>query len=159
MDEWAQLRKTVEVTARRVEATPDEREDLVQEVLLRLWSRRDDADDRSPSFLVRTVLRRLRIDRWRARRVHEPLEESDVADRGGPPNRGLEREELAGIVVDAVALLSDEHQEVVRLRVEQGMTFRDIARREGISINTALARMHRAAGAIRKTVEEYLGSP
>ena len=56
-------------------------------------------------------------------------------------------------VMKLVDLLPLEQQEVVRMRVESGMSFQEIADETGVSINTALGRMRYALISMRKQIE------
>ncbi|NND76966.1 MAG: sigma-70 family RNA polymerase sigma factor [Flavobacteriales bacterium] len=53
-----------------------------------------------------------------------------------------------------VELLPDEQKEIIMLRHYMGMSFKDIAERTNVSINTALGRMRYALINLRKMVEE-----
>lgn len=64
------------------------------------------------------------------------------------------REELEGQLVDIIDYLPENQQELIRMRIFQGYSFKEIAEIQGISINTALGRMRYAVQNIRKIVEE-----
>jgi RNA polymerase sigma-70 factor (ECF subfamily) len=64
------------------------------------------------------------------------------------------REELEGQLVDVIDYLPENQQELIRMRIFQGYSFKEIAEIQGISINTALGRMRYAVQNIRKIVEE-----
>jgi RNA polymerase sigma-70 factor (ECF subfamily) len=51
--------------------------------------------------------------------------------------------------------LPEEQREVVLLRIEEDLCFREIAERTGVSINTALGRMRYALINLRKLVEQH----
>lgn len=53
-----------------------------------------------------------------------------------------------------VELLPDEQREIIMLRHYMGMSFKDIAERTNVSINTALGRMRYALINLRKMIEE-----
>lgn len=53
-----------------------------------------------------------------------------------------------------IALLPDAQREVLQMRYYKNMSFKDIAERTGVSINTALGRMRYAIINIQKMVEE-----
>ncbi|MEM7162446.1 MAG: sigma-70 family RNA polymerase sigma factor [Bacteroidota bacterium] len=53
-----------------------------------------------------------------------------------------------------VEMLPDEQKEIIMLRHYMGMSFKDIAERTNVSINTALGRMRYALINLRKMVEE-----
>ena len=64
------------------------------------------------------------------------------------------REELESQLVDVIDYLPENQQELIRMRIFQGYSFKEIAEIQGISINTALGRMRYAVQNIRKIVEE-----
>jgi RNA polymerase sigma-70 factor (ECF subfamily) len=64
------------------------------------------------------------------------------------------REELEGQLVDVIDYLPENQQELIKMRIFQGYSFKEIAEIQGISINTALGRMRYAVQNIRKIVEE-----
>jgi RNA polymerase sigma-70 factor (ECF subfamily) len=51
--------------------------------------------------------------------------------------------------------LPQVQREVVRLHFYEGLTFREIADKTGISINTALGRMRYALINLRKLIQKY----
>ena len=53
-----------------------------------------------------------------------------------------------------VGRLPEEQQEVIRLRMYQNMSFKEIAENTGVSINTALGRMRYALINLRRLIEE-----
>ncbi|MFK8043869.1 MAG: RNA polymerase sigma factor [Crocinitomicaceae bacterium] len=57
-------------------------------------------------------------------------------------------------LVDIIQLLPDEQKDVLEKRIFVGMSFKDIAEKENISINTALGRMRYALINMRKLIEE-----
>jgi RNA polymerase sigma-70 factor (ECF subfamily) len=56
-----------------------------------------------------------------------------------------------GVMVEK---LPEEQQEVIRLRMYQNMSFKEIAENTGVSINTALGRMRYALINLRRLIEE-----
>jgi RNA polymerase sigma-70 factor (ECF subfamily) len=113
--------------------------------------------DNFMGWLVR-IARNLIIDRHRRRRPtvsldapHEEgpgarLEWTDPAP--GPRDRAVTVDAL-GAVAHAVAGLPEEQKEVFLMRMEAGMSFREIAGVQRVSINTALARMQYALAKLR----------
>ena len=151
---WTALAKEVERSANLVRVDQSERQDLVQEALLRVWERLESEGGLRPAnALVRTVLRRLKIDHWRKARVRVELEPHEPAGPGPGPSQVLEERELAATLRRHVRALPEEQQEVVRLRIEDGLTFREIAERQGVPLGTALGRMHLAMKRMRRELE------
>ena len=62
----------------------------------------------------------------------------------------MQGEERRQALRAAIAQLSDAHREIVSMRLVENLAFKDIAERLGISINTALGRMHDATEKLRK---------
>lgn len=76
------------------------------------------------------------------------LEDSNVED-------DIIKEQIETDIVRLVEHLPDEQREVVQYRIFKGMSFKDIAEKEDISINTALGRMRYALINLRKLVDKH----
>jgi RNA polymerase sigma-70 factor, ECF subfamily len=76
------------------------------------------------------------------------LEDENIED-------GITLEELEVQMVELVQHLPKTQKEILEMRIFQGMSFKDIAEQEDISINTALGRMRYALINIRKMIEKY----
>ncbi len=66
----------------------------------------------------------------------------------------ITREELESQMVCLVDHLPETQRDIILMRIFQEMSFKDIAEKENISINTALGRMRYALINIRKLIEE-----
>jgi len=150
-----QLRWILDVE-RAVEAerpTRNRRDDLVQETMLRVWSRlRVTGDVDRPRGLIRTVLRHLRVDRLRAPTQPESLE-TEVDGRESTPLDAAALTELRQLVRNAIDQLPTTQRDVVRQRIYDGRSFREIAVAQDVPIGTALGRMHVAMKRLRATLE------
>ncbi|HET6203211.1 MAG TPA: sigma-70 family RNA polymerase sigma factor [Planctomycetota bacterium] len=136
--------------------TAGDRDDLVQETLLRLWKRlavRRETDP--PSELIRTVVRRIRIDWWRRRREIEGVSGDEIPGREPSPLDDAEWNELRGLVRSAIDGLPEPQREVVRLVFYEKRTFKEVACLQGVPLNTALGRMHLAMRRLRRTLERH----
>lgn len=135
-------------------AHPADRDDLVQETLLRVWPRvaAEDEGGRAGG-LLRTTLERLRIDAWRRRRRAEASMPSTPASTTAPHDELAHRERRTALRA-AIARLPDAQRDVVRMRVEQGMKFREIATALDAPLNTVLGRMRDAVMALREMMDE-----
>lgn len=67
----------------------------------------------------------------------------------------LSKEELLQQMVELVEHLPDAQREMVRMRIFEDQSFKDIAENENISINTALGRMRYALINLRKLIEKH----
>lgn len=138
-------------------------EDFAQEtyikVLLSLREGRYEHNERYLSW-VKRVAHNVVFDHFRriaARNSYdtgEMIDEIDVSKCLEVADDSIEevemREELLNTVEEGVNLLPAEQVSVVRLHYWEGVSFKDIASRQHISINTALGRMHYAVTNLRK---------
>lgn len=69
--------------------------------------------------------------------------------------QAMSRTELETQMVELIDYLPDTQQEIIRMRIFQNLSFKDIAELEGISINTALGRMRYALMNLRKLIDKH----
>lgn len=65
------------------------------------------------------------------------------------------KEELEQQIVGLMAQLPENQQDILRMRLYQDLSFKEIAEMENISINTALGRMRYALINLRKIMDKY----
>ena len=63
--------------------------------------------------------------------------------------------ELENQMVELIDYLPSSQKEIIRMRIFQDLSFKDIAEMEGISINTALGRMRYALMNLRKMIDKH----
>jgi RNA polymerase sigma-70 factor (ECF subfamily) len=145
----------------------DDPEDIFQEVWLRVI--RKAASYRRGNFggwLMR-IARNLVIDRARRRRPDRSLDEEDPQGRplrdtlpaaGTGAGAELAAAETGRRIEAALRQLPPVQREVFVMRTQMDLPFREIARIQNVSINTALARMQYALRKLRPLLaEEYEG--
>lgn len=134
-------------------------EEIFQEVWLRaIRNLHSFREDRFLSWLFR-IAHNLVIDRARKRRPvvdvqagatdEESFVEDRMADRRVGPDGLAAAKDLGVKINSAILRLPVEQREVFLLRTEGDVPFKDIARMQGVSINTALARMQYALAKLR----------
>lgn len=118
-------------------------EDVVQDVFLSFArsARNLNAHGSLRSYLMTSVLNRVRDRRRQRQRQAASLDPSvePLCESTGPDQAAMLVEETARLN-HAVARLPDEQREVVLLRLQANMKFRDIARLQQTSIGTVLGR-------------------
>ena len=64
-------------------------------------------------------------------------------------------DELEQQMVELVEYLPENQKDILKMRIFQDLSFKDIAEMEDISINTALGRMRYALINLRKLIEKH----
>ena len=136
----------------------DDPDDVFQEVWCRVIRKAGMYRDKNFRGWLMRIAHNVIIDRSRKRKPDVSLDaergngptllESLSDDRPGP-HVGIEREDIRTDIARAVERLPDEQREVFLMRAVSGMPFKEIARVQRVSINTALARMQYALAKLR----------
>jgi RNA polymerase sigma-70 factor (ECF subfamily) len=145
-----------------------EAEDLVQELLTRLYARAErltEVDSLRP-WLAR-ALYNLHVDQRRhlARtpqgHLQQPADDAADAeafpaqqDPSANPAFSIEMERLQQGLGEAVAELSDEHRAVVILHDVEGYELHETAAILGVALGTVKSRLHRAHGRLRERLRQ-----
>jgi RNA polymerase sigma factor (sigma-70 family) len=136
-----------------------EAEDILQEALMELVAAERLAQpvEQAGAWLMRVARNRI-IDRFRRKRA-QPLaeqasDETRVLDELLPPADGTpETEAMRAVLMEeieaALAALPREQREVFIAQELDGLTFRELAERSGVSINTLLSRKRYAVRQLR----------
>jgi RNA polymerase sigma-70 factor (ECF subfamily) len=148
---------------RRFAPRPEDAADLSQQAFLRAleasrrvlsrWTPRGEAPFRA--WLVRIALNLAKNharqgSRWRMARLVE-VEEA-AADPAETAQQALERAEAERRMREAVLALPRRQREVLSLRVDGGLPFRDIAETLGITENNAKVQFHHAVKRLKAQV-------
>ena len=134
-------------------------EELVQDVMLELWRRRE-------ALFVEESLRAYLFQAARNRALNHVRRER-VEQRGEPYARGasavapaglavLVEQELGAAIRRAVDALPAPHREVFELSRTGGLRYAEIARVLGVSVKTVEARMGRALRSLREQLAPWL---
>lgn len=139
--------------ATRILGDVDRGRDVVQDAFMRLWAKRPvDWDDAHLAQWLFTVCRNLSLDICRKERRMSLLGEQQVATVAGPgesPPAEAERREQASQVARALALLPTNQQEVLRLKFQNGFSYKQIAGITGLSVSNVGFLIHTGLGKLR----------
>lgn len=127
-------------------------EDIVQETLLRAWTRREQfAAGAEMGPWLRCVARNLCIEHLRTRGRLVPASDAlpDHEDVDADPTAPLERAEEHRYVREALSTLSDRHRALLVARDIEGVDYAELARREGVNEDAARAVLFRARRILR----------
>jgi RNA polymerase sigma-19 factor, ECF subfamily len=136
-------------------------EDVVHEVLLRIWRRRGDFAFHDPlSYLYQAV--RNEAESWRRReaRLQRQTAPDDVGkdqvDSAADASKGVELRDLRRAVDETVAALPPRRREIFRMHREQRLSYAEIAALLGISVKTVEVQIGHALKALRRRITPFL---
>ena len=143
---------------------PSYAEELTQETWLRVAKADPEcADDGAFRAYAYTVARRLIVDFHRRRSARIRLVSIERPDHDTPldpvdPAASADGPAEASRLLDAIerelAKMKPEIAQVFRWRMTEDVSFKEIAERQGVPLNTALGRHHRATKALAKALAE-----
>lgn len=145
--------------ARRLQALPDEVEDLVQETLLALHLHRGTYDPDMPvSAWVHAIARHKLVDLFRRRgrreALHEPLEDladlDDMAALAAESSEAPARRDL-GVLLES--LPAAQQQAIVLTKIE-GLSMVEASQRTGVSVAALKVQVHRGLKRLAALVKE-----
>jgi RNA polymerase sigma-70 factor (ECF subfamily) len=141
----------------------EEAEEVFQEVWFRAIRKIDMyREDNFCGWLIR-IAHNMVIDRSRRRKPDVSLDEEKedgtgllgkIAAKEADPGSRAVAGDTANRIARAVATLPSEQKEVFLMRVQADLSFKEIAKAQKVSINTALARMQYALSKLRIVLRE-----
>lgn len=136
----------------RLTGNQQEAEDLVQDALLRLWTKRDDLTlPEKPEAFAVTTLRNLYYDQHRKKHLQENDEEP--ADHQMPAvgdvSAEIEQRQEALMVTQAIAFLPEKQRLVITLHDIDDLSYEEIEARTGLSAVNIRVALSRARKAVR----------
>ena len=136
-------------------------QDVVQDAFLRLCSQPvESVRDHLAAWLF-TVCRNRALEIQRAERRIQAIEQED--DMHESPDSGpgakLERAENLSLLGAAMAALPKKQREVLRLKVEAGLSYKDIAEVMNLTVGNVGFILHSAIARVRETISEQERAP
>jgi RNA polymerase sigma factor (sigma-70 family) len=142
--------------AARITGDVERARDVVQDTFLRLCEQdRQQLDGRLAEWLY-TVCRRRALDVQRKeRRMRATLpDELDGCAAQNVPHDSIERDESHAAVLAAISRLPSNQQEVIRLKFQSGLSYREIAGVTGLSVTNVGYLLHVALKVVREQFAE-----
>lgn len=129
---------------------PQEAEDLVSEIFLKVYQRLDSFDETkaSVSTWVYAVTQNAVIDHYRTRHCCEELPETLAA--GETPEEALCRQTTMDALAAALSALDARQRDIIILRYDRGLTLKEIALRMGMSYSYTKALHNGALSTLKK---------
>jgi len=131
----------------------DEAEDVAQEVVAKLWERRNELDAlRSVEAYAMSAVRNRCLDQARSshNRMSEQLGEAHDTEHEHTPYSELEQADMVAFVRRLISRLPEQQQMVIRLRDVEGYELEEIAEILGMNDGAVRANLSRARQKIRE---------
>lgn len=128
---------------------PAAADDLLQEVFLRIHSRLKSLRESSRiKSWIYQITRNAIIDHYRSRRRMEELPETLAAPKlePGDDNSG----EMADCLLPMIQSLPEKYRQALMLAEIEGLKHKEVAAKEGLSLSSAKARVHRGRAMMKK---------
>ena len=128
-------------------------EDVVQEVFIKVWKKREEVKEiENKEAWAMTVTRNLALDKLRKKKYrHEPVEEHyALKDAGMDPAERVQSNDIMIRIKKAINALPDDQRQVVHLRDVEGYKYKEIADITGLTIEKVKVYLHRARIVLRK---------
>lgn len=142
-------------------------EDIVQDVVLNLFSRVDFSSpiENVVGYLYRSLKNKI-IDLRRKKKLPtQSIDEESEMAKGkilkeipdpGPDQIPLSKDEvMQRQLIQSIDLLNQEHQSIIYATEFEGYTFQELSEEWEIPIGTLLARKHRAMARLQKIMSKY----
>lgn len=135
-----------------------EAEDCVQEIFLKLWSRKDSLDsiENVKAFSMQ-MTRNLCLDKIKARKRVVLDITRQVIGSGVDLQRQLEDKDLVDRIEAIMQQLPEQQRSLIHLRNIEGIEMKEIAEITGLSVEHARVTLSRARMAIRELYQKYYG--
>lgn len=149
---FAEQRLPLTRYATRLVGDPDRARDIVQDTFVKLMAQPQKSVDGHAVEWLFTVCRNRAMDVLRKENRMKRFEEGQaerVTSLDPRPGRGLEREETQAAVLRLIDRLPPNQQEVVRLKFQNGFSYKEISRITELSVGNVGFLIHTAVARLR----------
>ncbi|MBN1132644.1 MAG: RNA polymerase sigma factor [Bacteroidales bacterium] len=148
--------------AYRMMGNPEEAEDVVQEVYLKLWKMRSELRQyRNLEALSVRITRNYCLDQLRRRKKNlEVTSHEQNLYNNGPetPDQLMESEEKANMVHNLIETLPEPQRSIVHLRHLEGKDYEEISEMLNMNVNAIRVNISRARKQMREKLEKQYSS-
>ncbi|MGE5426591.1 MAG: RNA polymerase sigma factor [Methylococcaceae bacterium] len=141
--------------ARQILQNEEEAKDVLQDVFLKLWQKREELEkvDNLEAFAVRMTRNRC-LDVIRSRRTvsMEVVKKNDRQEEDSLDTDYLERAEMSGLVKKIIATLPDLQRTIIHLRDIEQLEYEEIAEATDMNVNTIRVNLSRARKKVRDEI-------
>jgi len=146
--------------AYRLTGDLDRARDLVQETFVRLCRMPPGSLNGSAGEWLFTVCRNRAVDVGKKERRMKPLADEAAVSRAcpdPPPGERLARRETEGKLLELLDRLPPRQQEVLRLKFQEGMSYKEISRVTALSVSNVGYLLHMGVKALRERMTREPG--
>ena len=139
----------------RITGNAPEAQDVVQEVFIKVWEKRDDmADIKNPEAWCMTLTKNLSLDKLRLK--HNRSKDLEVAhalsDSKPTPYTETETNDMVAIIRNLMNQLPEKQKMVMHLRDIEGLSYEEIGDSLEMPMPQVKVYLHRARNAIREKI-------
>ena len=139
----------------------DEAEEIVQDVFVKLWEKRDQIEIKGPEMAyVSTSVKNSCLNHLKHKAIMAEHEKSEALRMSFDPSE-TEQEmgdmELETAILNAIAELPPQRQKIFSMSRVEGLKYHEIAEKLGLSIKTVEAQMGTALKQLRVKLREFTG--
>jgi RNA polymerase sigma-70 factor (ECF subfamily) len=156
--DWERLRADVRRLIGRRAPTPDDAEDIAQEVLARVWRHSTSLrDDERFTAWVRRIVDNTLMDHLRVRQRHPLVRDPSTPEQMAPSeeiegNVPAVKDHVAAVIRPFVEALPEPYRETLILSELEGLSHAEIARRTGVSVSGIKSRVQRGRVLLREAL-------
>ncbi|MCB0666585.1 MAG: RNA polymerase sigma factor [Saprospiraceae bacterium] len=139
----------------RIVHSPQEAEDVVQEIMIKVWDKREEWNNWSSiEAMCMTMTRNLSIDRTRSkhRKLGEIPDGFDVVEDSASPEQATSSKDLMNHIRKIMDLLPEKQKSIIQLRDIEGYTYQEIADLLEIPLSQVKVNVHRARLFLKKEI-------
>jgi RNA polymerase sigma-70 factor (family 1) len=147
--------------AERLLGNAHDAEDVIQDIWMKLWGRRDRlAEVKSIEAFAFRMTRNLCLDRIKLKKPQyyddrdEYAYRFEEADESPDPGKSLELKETMERLNNIIATLPEQQQTLLQLRDIEGMEYEEIAGITGLEVNAIRVNISRARKKLRETLQK-----
>lgn len=137
----------------------DRARDVVQDTFIRLYQQDREKVSRGLKTWLFTVCRNRALDVLRKEKRMVALEDEKAARLEGPtvpPDRATDWDERVSQVMNALDRLSDNQREVIRLKFQQGLSYKEISEATGLTTGNVGFLLHTGLKRLRSMLPDDL---
>ena len=138
----------------------EEAEDVLQDTMVKLWSKRDQLDKyRSVEALAVTMTKNLCLDRLKSKKHKNQLDVQEMELDSGylTPYKKVELSDSMKVMNRAFEALPDQQRLLVTLRDVEGLSYEEMSEQTGLEINNIRVGLSRARKKARALYLKYEG--